>query len=246
MNILLIDTETSPNSAFVWGLWDQNIALSQLIESSELLCYAAKWYGDDIVMYSSKYYHPHKAMLQSLWDLLDAADVIVHFNGNKFDIPVINREFLRYGFKPPSPSKQVDLYQVAKSKFRFASNKLDYICQYLGLGKKNQTNFQLWVDCMNGDEKAWMQMEKYNKQDVVLLEKLYNRFKPWITTHPNVGAYIGEHVCPNCGSRHLQRRGVAVTTTRQYQRYVCKDCGHWSRAVTSEKSNKATLTHAVS
>lgn len=196
-------------------------------------------------MYSSKHYHPHKAMLQSLWDLLDASDVVVHFNGNKFDIPVINREFLRYGFKPPSPFKQVDLYQVAKTKFRFASNKLDYICQYLGLGKKNQTNFQLWVDCMNGDAKAWAKMEKYNKQDVVLLEKLYERFKPWITNHPNVGAYLGKHVCPNCGSEHLQRRGTAVTTTRQYQRFVCKDCGHWSRSVRAEKPAPTGVTHAI-
>lgn len=187
-------------------------------------------------------------MLQSLWDLLDAADVVVHYNGNRFDIPVVNKEFLRYGFLPPSPAKQLDLYQVAKSKFRFLSNKLDYICQYLEIGKKSDTNFQLWVDCMNGDKDAWAKMEKYNKQDVLLLEGVYNRFKPWITNHPNVGAYIGPKerpVCPNCGSEHLQRRGFAVTTTRRYQRFVCKDCGHWSRTTVAEKPAATGITHVV-
>lgn len=246
MNILLLDIETSPNSAFVWGLWDQNIGLNQLIQSSEILCYAAKWLSDPVLMFNSKFHCSRSEMLDGLWNLLNAADVVVHYNGNKFDIPVVHREFLVGGLGPPSPSKSIDLYQVTRRKFRFLSNKLDYVAQELGLGKKDKTDFTLWVNCMNNDPNAWKLMEKYNKQDVILLEKLYEKLKPWITNHPNMGAFTGTaDTCPNCGSLELQRRGFAITTTRKYQRYVCKSCGHWSRSTMAEKRTNSNITHAI-
>ena len=37
MKILLLDTETSPNTAFVWGLFNENIPLARLIDTSEVL-----------------------------------------------------------------------------------------------------------------------------------------------------------------------------------------------------------------
>ncbi len=245
MQILLLDTETSPNTVFCWGLFDQNIGLSQLIESSRLLCYAAKWYGDDTLLYDSEYQSSPENMLHSLWALLNTADVVIHYNGSRFDIPVIYREFLKYRFSPPSPFKQVDLYKVAKDKFRFASNKLDYVSQYLGLGKKMPTDFTLWVQCMNNDPVAWAKMEKYNKQDVVLLEKVYDRMRPWITNHPNVGAYKEDFVCSACGSHDIQQRGFYVSSTRKYKRFVCNSCGHWDRAILSEKPTRAVLTNAI-
>ncbi len=247
MRILLIDIETSPNTAFVWGIWDQNISLNQLIESSEILCYAAKWFGDSNIIFDSKHASSMGDMLAGLRQLLESADVVVHYNGARFDIPVINREFLKFGYTPPAPYKQVDLYKVAKYHFKFLSNKLDYICQYLGLGKKAPSGMELWVGCMNGDKDAWDKMERYNKMDVELLESLYIKMRPWITNHPNQGAYQAEpgHICPNCAGSRLQRRGFAVTTTRKYQRYVCQDCGHWSRSTISEKPPTTTLTHAI-
>jgi hypothetical protein len=88
---------------------------------------------------------------------------------------------------------------------------------------------------MNGDRKAWKRMEEYNKNDVVLLEKVYDKFKGWIKSHPNHNAYSTSLCCPNCASRKLNKRGFAVTTTRKYQRYQCMECGSWSKSVKSEK-----------
>jgi DNA polymerase elongation subunit (family B) len=171
-------------------------------------------------------------MLEAIHQLLEQADAVVHYNGSSFDIPTLNREFLTHGLPPPAPYKQIDLLQVARKQFRFASNKLAHVAKELGFGgKDNQTSFTLWVRCMNGDQKAWKEMEAYNINDVQVLEKVYNRFMPWITSHPNHGLYDnGAEVCGNCGGHHLTRRGFAFTNALKYQRYQCSDCGTWQRS----------------
>jgi hypothetical protein len=238
MKILLLDIESSPNTAHVWGLWQQNVSINQLMESSYVLCYAAKWYGDKEVMFDSVHKSRPKTMLKGIHGLLNDADAVVHYNGTKFDIPTLNKEFLLHSFNPPSPYKQIDLLRVVRSNFRFPSNKLDYVAQRLNLGKKHEhEGHELWVKCMNGDKDAWKRMEKYNIQDVVLLENLYGHLLPWIKSHPNHNLFSDGHVCPNCSSSSLQRRGTAISATGTYQRYQCRSCGTWSQSTKSIKSS---------
>lgn len=231
MKILFLDIETSPNTAYVWKLFKETIPLARLIDSSEVLCWSAKWQGEKKVMFDSIFQSSPKRMLQNIHKLLDEADAVVHYNGKAFDIPSLNKEFLLYGFPPPAPYKQIDLINTARSQFRFTSNKLDYICQRLGLGKKTDTDFQLWVDCMNKDPVAWKKMEKYNQNDVIMLENLYDKLLPWIKNHPNLGLYTEvENVCPHCGSTHYQKRGSYYTSTCRYNRYRCNSCFSWFRS----------------
>jgi DNA polymerase elongation subunit (family B) len=136
MKILLLDIETSPNSAYVWGLYDQNIGINQMIESSQVLCYCAKWLGDKEVVFDSIHKSSRKKMLKGIHGLINEADGLVTYNGNKFDLPILNKEFLLHNLNPPSPSKKIDLLRTVRSNFRFTSNKLDYVSQQLGLGKK--------------------------------------------------------------------------------------------------------------
>jgi hypothetical protein len=99
----------------------------------------------------------------------------------------------------------------------------------LGLGHKAETGgFQLWLDCMSGDEKAWRKMRKYNAQDVVLLEKVYDRFKPWHTSHPNIAIKSAELRCPACASLNVQRRGYQYLASFKRVRYQCNECAKWS------------------
>lgn len=238
MRILLIDLEVAPNLATVWGIWQQNISLNQLLESSYIMCYAAKWYGEPKMYFNSVHKSSKKQMLLDVHKMMDEADAIVHYNGNRFDIPMLHKEFLEENMPPPSPSKHIDLLQTARTKFRFVSNKLDYVAQRLGLGKKtDHEGHELWLKCMNGDRKAWKRMEEYNKNDVVLLEKVYDKFKGWIKSHPNHNAFTDgtSIVCPNCSSHKLQKRGFAITSTKKYQRYQCMECGSWSKSTKSEK-----------
>lgn len=228
MKILLLDIETAPNLAYVWGLWQQNVAINQIEENGYVLCWSAKWYGEDKVMFDSVKRSSTEDMLRRIHRLVDEADVLVHYNGNKFDIPTLNREWLKYGFNPPAPSKHVDLFQVCKRKFRFASNKLDYISQYLSIGEKvRHAGHELWTGCMKGDRQSWRVMKEYNQQDVALLEQLYMRLLPWIPNHPAHSAHKGVACCPKCGSEEFQQRGYALTNVHKYRRYQCTACGGW-------------------
>jgi ribosomal protein L32 len=186
-------------------------------------------------------------MLEKMYNVIEEADAIVTYNGNRFDLPTLNKEFLLTGYRPPAPYKSVDIYRTVKSKFRFASNKLDHVAQQLGLGSKtDHYGFQMWLDVMDGNKKAQKLMETYNKQDVVLLEKVYDLVLPWIANHPNRSHHSGSAVCPNCGSKHLQHRGFTITAVGRQQRFQCQDCGKWSKASEScEKTPKENRINSI-
>lgn len=232
MKLLFLDIETFPNKVYSWGLFKQNIAINQIVEPGYTACYAAKWDHHSEIFFDSCHSSPMDSMLLSVWKLLDEADAVVHYNGKKFDVPTLNKEFIQAGLGVPSPYHQIDLYQVVRKQFRFPSNKLDYVSQALGLGSKvKHMGMDLWNECMEGDEKSWKQMERYNKQDVRLLPKLYKRLLPWIKDHPNHALYTDEKrpVCTNCGSHKVQSRGVQHNSTQSYNRYQCTSCGTWMK-----------------
>lgn len=235
MRILLLDIETSPNLAYVWGLKTDYISPSHLHSTSNTLCWAAKWHGSKEIMFDSVMQSTPRAMVRGIHKLLSEADAVVHYNGQRFDIPTLNKEFLLHNLAPPSEYKQIDLLKIARSRFRFTSNKLDYVAQQLGLGEKTKhPGHELWVKCMAKDPASWALMEKYNKNDVVLLESVYERFMPWIKLHPNRGTYDGTLICPKCGSDKYQARGYEITRSYRYKRFQCKSCGGWFRSHKSD------------
>lgn len=244
MKILTLDLEISPTLATVWGLFNQNVGINQIVGNSEILCWAAKWYGEEDAMFSSIQMTTRRNMLRSIYRLLEEADVVVTYNGDAFDLKILNKEFALMGWGPPSPYKSVDMLKVMRKKFRFTSNKLGYIGPAFGLGEKTaHAGHELWLNCMNPKsseyESSWKVMEEYNVQDVFLLEDLYNRVRGWIPAHPNYSAQHNGHVCPNCSSTKLQARGWYSTAALKYKRYRCNDCGKWSRAKVSEKADRS-------
>ena len=120
--------------------------------------------------------------------------------------------------------------------FKFDSNRLDDLGQYLGVGRKlKHIGFALWLLCMQGDAKSWRQMKRYNKQDISLLERVYYLLRAWATNHPNVNQ--GGSACPTCGSTDVQKRGWSYTLLRQKRRFQCNNCHGWhlGPAVKEEK-----------
>lgn len=235
MKILVVDLETSPNVADVWGLWGVNVSLNQLLRSGRVICFAAKWHGKASVTFRSEWADGREPMLKAAYDLFDQADVVVGWNSARFDVPWLQGEWARMGWTPPSPFHQVDLCAVARRTFRFPSNKLEYCArELLGKGKVSTGGHGLWTAVLNGDPRAQARMRKYNVEDVKLTDDMFVRLRPWVNNLPNpyvVGDVLRAESCPDCGSTNLVARGYATTRTSQYRRYRCNDCGRWSRGV---------------
>lgn len=229
MKVLALDIETKPANVYVWGIWNVDVNLHAVVDTGGVICFAAKFLDQKKMHFYSVFKDGHDEMIRAAHELLDQADVVLTYNGKKFDVPHLNREFLEMGLSPPAPYQQIDLY-VASKKFKFLSHKLAHISTKLGLeGKVAHEGFKLWLDCMDGDAKAWAKMEKYNKRDVTLLQELYDIMLPWIPNHPSRALYDGHEGCPRCGGQNLKPRGFSYTKVSTFQRYKCADCGGWSR-----------------
>ena len=233
--ILLLDIEVSPLTSYTWSLWETNVI--EVKKDWYMLSFAYKWLGESKViakalpMYKgySKDKTNDKELCEDLWKVLDEADVVIGQNVDAYDIKKANSRFIFHGMKPTSPYKTIDTLKVAKKYFKFDSNKLDHLGKYLGLGRKIETGgFSTWLGCMSGDAKSWLKMVRYNKQDVVLLEQIYLRLRDYMTNHPRTSDRPLDEVCPNCGSTHLQRRGIYRNKTTTQQRIFCSDCGSWN------------------
>lgn len=234
VKVLTLDIENYAAVVRAWGLWDVNVSLSQLVEPSRTFGVAYKWYHEKDAHFVSEFTGTAEEMFEKVHTLLCEADIVISFNGQRFDIPHLMKHFVLLGLGKPSPFKQVDLLTVVRKEFKFMSNKLDHIAAQLGLGTKtSHQGFDLWTQCEQGDPKARALMTKYAKQDVLLTEKLYNRLLGWIPNHPHLGMWIGsEWVCSNCGKDIDPENpsGTAHTFNQQYNSFQCTDCGHWLRS----------------
>lgn len=244
MKIVYLDIETAPNIAYVWGMWDQNIGLDMLKAEWSILSFSYMWDTDkdkEVKYFDTRAktdYEDDKDLLTELWKVLDEADVVVAHNGKRFDVPKINARFLAHDMGPPSPYRVVDTLKIAKSVFSFTSNKLEYLSDKLlpankkKLKHKNFPGFMLWKECMAGNEKAWKEMEAYNRMDVIALKALYNKLISWSKQRPSQAPFIEskDRVCPCCGSKKVQSRGYYYTNVAKYQRFWCTKCSSWSRA----------------
>jgi hypothetical protein len=236
-NILLLDIETAPNVGYTWGIWEQNVV--KVIREWYILCCAVRWLGKrgrvlslpDYVLYKT---NPHndRELVKEIREYLDKADIVIAHNGDAFDLKKINARIFFHELKPPSPYQSIDTLKIARRHFSFTSNKLNELAKFLKIGQKVETGgFELWERCLIGDKKAWRKMASYNLQDVVLLEKIYLKLRPWATSHPNLAAFEKKTngICPRCKSKNIQSRGTAVIRSTKYRRFQCLDCGGWMK-----------------
>ncbi len=235
--VLLVDIETAPLISYTWGMWQQNIALNQIKSDWHLLSWSAKWLGDspNKIMYmdqrNAKNVEDDKEILKGIWKLLDECDIVISQNGISFDIKKLNARFILNGFSPPSSFKHIDTLRIARKKFAFTSNKLEYmstkLCKkFKKLKTKKFVGFELWKQCLIGNLAAWKEMELYNKFDVLSLEELYNKLIPWDNKAVDFNLYTeGNNNTCKCGGTKFQKYGFHYTTAGKYQRFKCSKCG---------------------
>jgi len=240
--ILTLDIETAPIVAYVWSIWEQNVGLDQIKSEWSILSYCAKWLGDPKLIYEAtggrgaKRVSDDSRLLKSLHKLLDEADIVVAQNGRQFDIKKINTRLVMAGYKPYSPIKIVDTLEMAKRVMACTSNKLAWLSKHITKTKKSEhkefPGFELWLQCLADNPKAWAEMKKYNQIDVLATEELYLTLRPWTPNQPNLAIYNVEHdgmACPKCKSTKLQKRGTEVSQQSKWHRLKCTSCGGWSR-----------------
>ena len=167
---------------------------------------------------------------------LEDADVLVHHNGDRFDLRFLNARLAIHGFDPIPPDIIcVDTCKLAKKKFKFNSNSLEYLAKVLGVQPKPKISGATWKKCMEGDVAAVKKMAEYNIGDVETLEQIYSKLAPFDIAKFNTNLVSDKAVCSHCGSPWLEKRGFRYTKTRKYQRYQCNECHGWSQSVKSEK-----------
>jgi DNA polymerase elongation subunit (family B) len=231
--ILTFDIETSPMLGYFFQAKTRYITPDKVVDKGGMLSFAAKWYDQKEVLFSSTFHDGYDTMLENLFGLMDQADIVVGYNSERFDVPKIRTAFLLAGFPPMRPFRQVDLLRTVRNQFSFPYNRLDEVAQALGVGKKTtHQGFGLWTACLAGDPKAWALMKKYNVQDVRITEGVYDRIRGYIPNHPNLGLHSEDPrkaVCPNCQSNKLTEAGTARTAQTGYGMLRCDNCGAYSR-----------------
>jgi hypothetical protein len=251
--VLIIDIENTPSLAYVWKFWQENVSPKQVKEHAQLMSASWKWLGEEEVFYVESRKGNERKLIKPILEALDEADIVVAHNAKKHDLPVINARALVHGFTPPSPYKVVDTLLEARKNFKFGQNSLEYLAKILGCSPKMESRkfpgFELWKQCLLGNPEAWEEMRVYNIQDVITLEEVYLKLRPWMSQHPNVAIYNeGDQVaCPKCGGTHIQFRGHYKTSVSKFKRFRCVSCGSWGRLRKNEldKSVRESLGMAV-
>lgn len=239
--ILIWDIETSHSIVAAFGLFNQNISHENILEDFFIICGSWKFLGEDEV-HSVKVIDDGEHwddfnVVRTIRDVLEGVDLIIGHNIDKFDIKKLNTRMVYHGLSPLPKILSIDTLKIARKFFKFTSNRLDYIAQYLDVGAKMSVPKGNWLKVLQGDKEAINTLAEYNKTDVVINEKVYMKLRPYIHGHPHHGLLANESLdaCPNCGSEKFHKRGYRITNIGKYQRYRCQDCSAWFASNTAER-----------
>lgn len=227
---LFWDIETSPNVVLAFSAgYNLNINHDAIIQERRIICIGYKWEGEKSVhVLRWDKNQCDREMLRAFIDIAGQADELVHHYGNHFDMPWFRTRVLFHKLPPIPIYKTVDTKALASKYFLFNSNKLDYISNFLGHGKKLRTDFDLWRRIViDKCEKSLNYMCKYCGVDVRRLEAVWTDFKPFVKPATHAGVFAGRDkwTCPHCASEHVKKNLTRYTAagTRQHQ-MRCHEC----------------------
>ena len=239
--IVLWDIESSYMLMETLGFsrWDVNIPFSGIKEDWRIHCVAWKEWGKPRIYSAVEKDRCDREVVEEVAEMLRDVDVLIHHNGDKFDLKKFNSRLIYHGFDPIPPKiYTIDTLKAIKRVATFSSHRLDDLGEMLGVGRKIQNAPGLWERCFYGDAKALKEMVKYNKQDVVLLEDFFNRVHKYLPKQIH-RAILGDlEGCNSCGSFEFQKRGYLYTAAGKKQRYQCQECGSWWHSSKSEQTTE--------
>jgi len=242
--ILIWDIETAPALVYVWSQWQTNVIATK--EDWYLLSVAYRWSDEEEIHFlkKAKTRLDDRGLTVKIHKLLDEADVAVAHNGDSFDWKKVYARFFYHRLGPVSPTILIDTKKEVKRHFNLYSNSMNEIARYLGLERKvNHRGFELWEMCMAHDPQGWIEMEEYNRQDIIVLEEVFAELAPYMN-HPgttgnrfNAQTWLGYYTCtkPLCGSQNMKPKGWHRTRASNFRTAQCKDCKGYSRYATQKQ-----------
>ena len=225
--ILIYDIETSYNIGKFWRAgYNLNINPGDIIHERAIICISYKWLGEEQV-YSLTWDKNQcdKFLLEQFIPILDEADMIVAHNGDRYDLKFIKTRALKHNLKMLINYKQFDTLKVAKAKFMFNSNKLDYISKFLGAEGKISTEMKLWDDIiLRKCPKAMIEMLTYCEEDVRQLEIVYNALVSWENPKFHIGVINGgtKQTSPITGNVNIEQV-KQMTTNSGTIKHIMRD-----------------------
>lgn len=242
--ILLIDIEVIPDLRKALKYWTKLSSFpgkTLRASVSSICCIGWKVFGEDETHCINAWDFPEWSVnvnddgpvLKKFLEVIAGADAIVSHNGKNFDKKHIQTRLLLKGYDLLEDDPHIDTKAISSRNFFFIDNKLQTLGEELfGERKLDHEGWDLWVKTHGRDPAAMKTMEEYCKQDVILLEKIFRRFRPKATQIPNHNLFSDGAVkkcCPKCGSTRIIANGYRVARTVRYKRYKCRDCGGSSR-----------------
>jgi hypothetical protein len=226
--ICVFDIENSQSLGYFFDVYETSINHDDIVIPSYIFCISYSWWGEDRVYTLciqdfprfKKDIHDDTEVLKEFSKVVEQADILVGHNIDRFDIKKINGRLFLKGLPPMPTVKTIDTLRIAKKYFRLDYNGLDAISKDLGLSGKTENSKGLWRKCFEGDIKSLNQLAKYNKNDVRINKKVFEREMPFLKL-----VLSKEFVCHNpvCGSREVILKGCRDNK----QRFICNKCGSW-------------------
>lgn len=239
---LFFDIETSPNIVSTWNIgYNLTISHDNIIKERSIICICWKWEGDNTVYELHWDNGNDSKMIHKFYSILLSADEVVGHNGDKYDIAWFRTRCLFHGIETMPDIKSIDTLKISRSKFRFNSNRLDYISKFLGFEGKIKTEFSLWKKVMDNDQNALQEMIDYCKGDVTILENVYNKLNGYIKPKTHIGVLNGGNKCdcPKCGSSDVYSNGnVYLASGLIKKKMHCLKCSTYYTVSQSIFDNK--------
>lgn len=244
--LLFWDTEFTMSTVRGYGTkWDYQVR--EIVEHQKLMCYQYAWDDGKVHFVSWHDFRTYKQFLKSLSDLLDEANDTVAHNGVGFDNPMVNTQFAMHGIKLPSPYRTIDTLLHARRIWKFPSNSLNDLGEFLHLGSKEKVTYAHLQDefmTRGASTRCKNAMKRYGVQDVELLRQIYYVERPQIKNHPNLAVVAGDKdACPKCLGHNVHVKKYWYTNAQKYVQYYCDDCKSYPSARLAEKTEKTLLVN---
>ena len=231
--ILFFDIETSYCQGWFWRPgYKLSIDYNQVLKESAIICLCYKYNNSSKIEYLTWKKGDDKDLCLKFASILKDVDVVCGHNSDKFDIPWFRTRLLFHGAKNIPIIQSIDTLKISRSKFKFNSNRLDYLGKFFGFGGKKDTGgIELWHKIIqNNDVSAMTKMVKYCKRDVLLLEKIYNKLEVFTAPKVHAGVLKGNNrcSCPGCGSNRTISDGNLITSLGiRKKKMNCKSCNRY-------------------